>query len=611
MNSDGKEIPTMIRKYIYNLIIILVLLAMTGCSVSNILPDGQDDNLYPRADNEEDLSSQPSLPSKGGVLKIAMSLPDSIHPLFTKSKDFINFSSLIYEGLFAFDEDLNLLPALAKSWEVLDEGKIWQIELNQGVRWHNGDELTAKDVKYTFDLLFAENAQLEEEKIGSYYAERLFNNRDIARVEFVVNNPYAITIVLNKPAGRTLLEALTFPILPARDEEEDDGLDDINSLIGTGPYKIESGNIEIGNQIKLVRNEAWWGSPQPYIDTIVAKIYKDSEESLEAFRKGQVDLVDTHVIYAEFYGASRPSQLHSYLTQNFVYIGFNHNKTGVLSDKQVRKAIAYGIDRKDIISRVYANNAQAVDVPIPPDVWYYDSDLRVYDYQPLKAKELLEETGWSDINPDDTIGVDHTEEDNEDTEANNEGNNNEDKEIDNNGDIGDINVGNEDLEESRGLSFTINVNMDNVMHKEALNLIVGQLAEVGIDVKPRLLSWDDYKIALEEGDFEAFFGEYYPDLSTDLRLMFHSSYIDSDSYNYIGYSNPELDGLLDKITEIENVQEFKENYNKVQTHIVEELPIISLYYRTSSLLVDDRIHGIKTPRELMIFRNINEWFIGP
>ena len=85
------------------------------------------------------------------------------------------------------------------------------------------------------------------------------------------------------------MEALTFPILPARDEEEDDGLDDINSLIGTGPYKIESGNIEIGNQIKLVRNEAWWGSPQPYIDTIVAKIYKDSEESLEAFRKGQVD----------------------------------------------------------------------------------------------------------------------------------------------------------------------------------------------------------------------------------------------------------------------------------------------------------------------------------
>ena len=68
---------------------------------------------------------------------------------------------------------------------------------------------------------------------------------------------------------------------------------------------------------------------------------------------------------------------------------------------------------------------------------------------------------------------------------------------------------------------------------------------------------------------------------------------------------------MDKITEIENVQEFKENYNKVQTHIVEELPIISLYYRTSSLLVDDRIHGIKTPRELMIFRNINEWFIGP
>ena len=79
-----------------------------------------------------------------------------------------------------------------------------------------------------------------------------------------------------------------------------------------------------------------------------------------------MDLVDTHVIYADFYGMSRQGQTFRYLTQNFVYIGINHQSPGILGDNRVREAIAYAIDRKDIVSRVYASNAQAVDVPILP-----------------------------------------------------------------------------------------------------------------------------------------------------------------------------------------------------------------------------------------------------
>lgn len=566
----------MMRKIIYNGIIVLLLLSMTGCGISNILPSPQVEIQPPDKEVErEEISSQPMLPKEGGQLRIPLLKPHVINPLFSKSKDFINFAGLIYEGLFTFGENLEPVPTLAESWEVSDEGKLWQIQLRKGVKWHDGREFTAQDVKYTFDLLFNETqggGEGQEEGEISLYAKRLFNGRNIARVEPVINNPYAVDIILNEPAGRTMLEALTFPILPAGYGEQVLNMEDVSLLIGTGPYKVESGSMELGEEIKLTKNEGWWGPSKPYIDSIVVTIYKDMEESLEAFKEGKLDVVDTHVIFAESYGKSSQVQLYQYLTQNFSYIGVNHRSPGVLRDKGIREAIAYGINRKDIISRVYSNNVQAVDAPIPPDAWYYDSDLRVYDYQPSKAQQILRGAGWTNKNDDGILIKD---------------------------------------DEGTELGFTINANMDNIMHKEALNIIAEQLGEIGIDVKIRLLPWDEYVEALEKGDFQAVFGEYYPDISTDLRYMFHSSEMPGGINSYIGYKSEELDQLLDRVAQIEETGEFEDTYKDIQKHLVEELPIISLYYRTSSLVTKERVHGIKAPRELMIFRDIAEWYLEP
>ncbi len=293
---------------------------------------------------------------------------------------------------------------------------------------------------------------------------------------------------------------------------------------------------------------------------------------MEAFRKGLVDLVDTHVIYAESYRVNNQAQLYRYLTYNFDYIGINHKKPGVLGDPKVREAIAYAMDRKDIISRVYFSSAQAVDVPIPSDAWYYNSDLRVYDYQPIKAQQLLEEAGWRDSNQD-----------------------------------GILDMGEGD--ETTDLSFTINVNMDNVMKKESMNIIAKQLKEVGIDVKINLLPWEEYVKALEEGDFQAVLAEHSLGLPIDLRFMLHSSEIGNGLNNYVGYNNQDLDELLDKVGQIQDPQEFLDTYKQIQRHMIEELPIISLYYRTSSLVASHRVQGIKAPRELMIYRGINEWYL--
>ncbi len=559
----------MMRKILYSLAIFFLLFATMGCSISNILPLQQDE-IQEDTKEETGLIPESTLPTMGGQLRIPVAQPDSIDPLLTKSRDFINFSGLIYEGLFSYDKDLNIAPMLAESWEVTDGGKLWRFHLRKGVSWHHGGVFTAKDVKHTFDILLSQVQDLEGGEDGSIHAKRLFEGRNIARMEFVINNPYAVDLVLNEPAGIGLLEAMTFPILPA-DEEYDFDLMDIESLNGTGPYKVVSGNMEAGGQVRLVRNDDWWGSPKPYIDSILAKVYEDNVQSVEAFKGGQVDLADTHVIYGKTHGMRGRVQSYPYLTQYFNYIGINHNYPGILGDTNVRQAIAYAIDRKDIIPRVYSGNAQAVDVPIPPDAWYYNSDLRVYDYQPQKARQLLKQAGL---------------------------------------DFDVMDIPDMEDEDAQHPTFTINVHMDNILHKETVNLIAKQLEEVGIGVKIRLLSWDEYVTALEEGDFEAVFLEYYSDIATDLKPFFYSGELPRGFNNYAGYHNGELDDLLDRIGQIDDLSEFKDVYKQIQEILVDELPIISLYYRTSSLITSERVHGIRVPRELMVFREINEWYLS-
>ena len=120
----------MIRKILYSLVIFFLIFATMGCSISKILPIQQDET---QEDTREETGLLPelTLPTMGGQLRIPISQPDSIDPLLTKSRDFINFSGLIYEGLFSYDKDLNIVPMLAESWEVTD-GEIMAILPSKG-----------------------------------------------------------------------------------------------------------------------------------------------------------------------------------------------------------------------------------------------------------------------------------------------------------------------------------------------------------------------------------------------------------------------------------------------------------------------------------------------
>ena len=220
------------------------------------------------------------------------------------------------------------------------------------------------------------------------------------------------------------------------------------------------------------------------------------------------------------------------------------------------------------------NNAEATDVPIPSDSWLYDGASRIYDFEREKAIKLLDEAGWIDLNDD---GI-------------------RDKIIDS---------------DTVELKFTILTNEDNSMRKDVAELIAQQLRQVGIAVQSMTVPWEEFETILLDGDFDAVLTGYYLDMFPDFQFMFHSKAIGNGLNNFIRYRDEELDRLIDEAAVLYDHDRLAESYSRIQRRLVDQLPLISLYFQTASLLTNNRVHGVEAPRELNIFRNIEEWYLQP
>lgn len=592
------------------ILLVIYILTLTACEIVDAPHIVEQDVEMGEAERRE---AQPPLPKKGGELRVPIPPPDTLNPLLTKSRDMINFLGLIFEGLFEYDENMKPRPCLAESWDVEDDGKLWRFHLRKNVRFHDGRPLTGEDVVFTF-------LALQRGRLESFYEKGIVGNANIQKIETDPFDPYTVNVYLSHPVNN-MLDIMTFPVLPKWVYQSDEFMlqhkQDMNFLpIGTGPYKIDEGGIQRekgGNelrQIRLVRNEEYWGK-QPYIDTILARIYHDEMQVRQAFHDREIDLMDITTTIINPYPRGEDVRVHRYLTRNYEFLAFNMGHP-VLADVNVRKAIAYALDRKDIIFKVYLNNAEAVDVPIPSDSWLYDSNYRIYDYDPDKAIELLEQAGWMLEKPDESRN-------NEPLEAENAWEQSEEgqalqREATESGWAQSQQEGNWVRYKIMGsqkveLRFSILTNAENILRKDAVEIISEQLKRVGIAVEIEVLPWEELTERLKKGQFEAVLTGYYLDIFPDLRFMFHSGQIGNGLNNFMRYRNEELDKLLDEAALTYEDTKLIELYSRIQKHLVDQLPVVSLYFQSASLVTSNRVYGVKSPGELNIYRNIEEWYL--
>ncbi|CAM5795206.1 MULTISPECIES: ABC transporter substrate-binding protein [Brevibacillus] len=285
--------------------------------------------------------------------------------------------SLVYDSLTKLDANLDLVPGLAESWETAPDGKSITFHLRKGVKFHNGQEMTAEDVKYTFErILNPDTGSIAK----SYFAS-------VDTIE--VPDPATVVFKLKTPdaAFLTNASASSASIVPK-------GSTDLTKEAnGTGPFILEKS--EPGQYVLLKKNPDYFNKELPKVDAIKFQIMKDEAERMAAIRAGKIDISAVSADSAKLLEGKPGIQIKSYQSLEYSYLGINVKKKP-FDDPRVRQAISYAVDRNQIVQTVWKGEA-SVTGPIAPALTSWALDPSSYpSYTPNveKAKRLLAEAGY-------------------------------------------------------------------------------------------------------------------------------------------------------------------------------------------------------------------------
>ena len=409
---------------------------------------------------------------------------DGIYPKTEAEVVSTSVNSEIFSGLTNFSREGRLIPDLADYWTNPDD-LTWEIFLKKGVKFHDGTELTAKDVE--FSLVTVPDA------IEEFYAKE--SVAQIAKVEVVDN--YTLKITTKKPYP-LLMNDLSGLEIVSKDYIEKNGYD--ADPIGSGPYKFVK--WEKGKEITLERFEDYFGG-KPIAKKVVYKIIPEEKNRIEALTKGEVDFI-TQLTLDGVDEIEKTSGLKSAVTPSIgiTFLGMDNAKktAGIklaknpLSDARVRKAIAYSIDKEAIVNEVFKGRAKIATQISIPEAFGYNSTLQAYPYDTEKAKELLTKAGYPN-------------------------------------------------------GFKVEFLSPDDERAKVSKMIGEQLSTVGIKAEVKVLPRGDFFDKLFAGKASLFpltILDEALDAAGLASAMFHTPTEDYGSLNLVNYSNPTVDDLIEK-----------------------------------------------------------------
>ncbi len=345
------------NKKIFFITLILILLVCSGCM--NISDDDANDN-----------------PKKDTLLWGVLSA-ENIYPLGVTDDNFWTIIPNIFDGLVEFDENFRVVPALAVSWNNPDS-MTWRFYLRQGVKFHNGDDFTAEDVKYSF--------------------ETFHKGFDLIVREIIILDNYTIEFKTFEPNPGLLSRLAHTGIIYCKNVT---GQSADQALLGTGAYRLA--DYEMDNYTTLERFDQYWGE-EPEIKTVVFKAMEDDEERLNALLSGTIDIaeynIDDKIDQITQEGnitVVKFPPLSTYI------IGFDMRENGSYgfpdgmnptADVRVRKAIYQAINITPLIAGPFQGFAQPESQFISPYIFGYNPEIKRLPYNISSSRQLLAEAGY-------------------------------------------------------------------------------------------------------------------------------------------------------------------------------------------------------------------------
>ena len=561
------------------LLIVFLLMGTWGCGISENIDDD------PKNEDVDPIVYEPAF---GGEINVPLDYIETLNPLVNEDLSLHYFNKLIFEGLFTIDENLDVASVLAKDYEISDDGRKIKVSLRDDVYWHDGEKFTAEDVVFTIDVIkFGTGEGIYKNFLNTVY--KSVSSDDLRRIMDVNTLDDGNLEIIFDRGYSNALESLTFPIIPKHkflsgDITTKEAYNRALKIegyepVGTGPYKFV--NYEKLKSVSLNVNENWWKG-KPYIEKINGKIIESEDLSITSFESKQVDVAVAKKPDWEKYSQKEDIDSYEYPSQNYVFLGFNFNNEmfSLEKGKVIRQAIAYGIDRQNIVDKAYLGHGVVSDTPILPNSWLSAGEIN-YNFNANKAKEILIDNGWKDSNND---GI---------------------------------------YEDSEGKELTLRIltNSYNDTRKATADLIAENLKSIGIKVikdypseKPEDITeedvenqWNRVVDKVNEGNYDMVILEWQLSHIPDLSFAFHSSMIGDT--NIIAYNNETMDNLIESAFSAKGRDAKKSSYNELESFIIEELPYVSLYFKNQGLLVNSKIKGEINPTSFNIYNNIEEWFV--
>jgi len=539
-------------KYV-KLVTVLVSFLIFACSQ-------QDEATVENKKNDTPANVKEAKPEKsfGGMLfEGSIGDANNLIPILASDSVSHSIASLIYNGLLKYDKNLKLVGDLAKDWKISDDKKTITFYLRNDVKWHDGKPFTAEDVKFTYKTI------IDEDTPTAYDADfKIIDNVTI------VDN-YTIQISYKIPFAPAL-NSWTMSILPKHLLEGKKITQSPlqRNPVGTGPFKFEK--WEPGKSISLKANRDYFKG-SPFLAKYVLKIIPDTAAMYLALLNQDIDLMSLSPLqYTKQTDTSqfeRYFNKYSYLSNSYTYIGYNLKKQ-MFKDKRVRQALTYATPKEDIIKSVLFGKGQVATGPYKPDSLWYNPNVKKYEYNIEKAKELLAEAGWKDS--------------------------------DNNGYLD---------KNGKEFSFTLMTNQGNSNRSKIAEIVQQSWKKLGIKVEIRVLEWatliNEY---IDKRNFDALVMGWSIPLEPDLYDVWHSSKCTGKNLNFICYQNEKLDELIEKARVTFDMEKRKKLYFQAQEILAEDQPYTFLYVPDALVGLHKRFHGVE-PAPAGITYNLEEWYV--
>ena len=457
---------------------------------------------------------------------------------------------LLFDGLTAHDGDNQVVPGLASSsWDFDTQTNTYTFHMAENATWHDGEPVTAEDVKFTIEAIM--NPENGSENAPNY--------EDVQEINVI--DDHTISFQLDAP-NVAFLDYMTMAVLPKHLLEGEDmqTSDFFRNPVGTGPYKLES--WEKGQAITLTRNEDYFKGT-PNIDTIVFKIVEDDNTKALQLRSGELNLALLTPKDAAAFTEDESYTCYDMKTSDYRGIMFNFANEYWQNNRDLIPAVCYGIDRQAIVDAVLLGQGMTAYGPLQRNI-YNNENVEHYDYDPAKAKAVLEDAGCE--------------------------------------------MGEDGFYYRNGekVGFVISVGAGDQVRADIAQIAAQELKEIGMDVTVEIPTQVDWG-----GQMAYLIGWGSPFDADDHTYKVFGT---DKGANYSGYSNELVDQYLTEARQSDDPEVRKEAYDKFQVELANDPAYAFICYIDANYVADADIQGID-PDTIMghhgvgIFWNVADWTI--